>query len=187
MKRIIICAVLVLFSGLNMLAQKDDYSKYPGYVDLKDIASYAKGDKGTEIIVEAGMFKMLAKMAGENDKDLSEQLGNLKLVRLNSFEIDESTVKSIENKMASMDKELTGKNWDRIARMKSEIEYTNIYVKTSATDKFLGIVVTSINSHSQTASFVNVVGEINPEVIGKLAKNLNIPHLGKISKGMKKQ
>ncbi len=186
MKRLISCTVIILFMGLNIFAQKADYSKDPGFFDIKDLTSFAKGDKGTEIVVEAGMFKMLAKMAGEKNEDIAKQLGDLKLVRLNSFEIDESNIKSVEDKIASIDKELTGKNWDRLVRMKGGDEYYNIYVKTAGTEKFQGIVITSINSKTNMAAFINVVGDINPELIGKLAKDFNIPQLGRIHRGMKK-
>jgi hypothetical protein len=186
MKKIFICTLIILFSALTISAQKADYSGYPGYLELKDLASFAKGDKGTEIIVEAGMFKMLAKMAGNNNEELVKQLGELKLVRLNSFEVDASNLKAVENTIASIDKDLLGKKWDRIVRIKSDNEHTNIYVKTSGTEKFQGIVIASINNKTEMASFVNVVGEISPELIGKLAKDFNIPQLGRIHKGMKK-
>lgn len=186
MKKITICLLVVLFTSLGTFAQKADYSKEQGFYDLSSISSLAKGDKGTEILVEGGMLKMLAKMAGEKNEDMAKQLSELKLVRLTSFETDESNIKAVENKIASIDKELKDKNWERLARMKGEEEYYNIYVKTSGTEKFLGIVITSINSRAKMAAFINVVGEIDPELIGKLAKNFNIPQLGKIRKGMHK-
>lgn len=185
MKTKITFIALFLFSSALLFAQKADYSKDPGYLDLSSLSSFATGDKGSEIIVEQGLLKMLAKMAGEKNDEISRQMGELKLVRLNSFEVSEENIKAIENKIASIDKELLGKDWDRIARTKSDNEYANIYVKTAGSDRFLGIVITSMNSKIKRASFINVVGNIDPAVIGKLAKDLNIPQLGKIRKEMK--
>jgi hypothetical protein len=186
MKKITICLIIFIITAVNISAQKADYSKEQGFYDLSAVTSLAKGDKGTEILVEAGMLKMLAKMTNEKNEEIAKQLGELKLVRLNSFEVNDSNIKAVEDKIALIDKELTGKNWDRLARMKGENEFYNIYVKTAGTEKFQGIVITSINGKAQMAAFVNVVGDIYPEIIGKLAKNFNIPQLGNIHKGMKK-
>jgi hypothetical protein len=184
MKKLIKYFAVMFLCAAALFAQKADYSKDPGYLDLSSLSAFTSGDKGQEIIVEQGLFTMLAKMAKENNDALAQQLSQLKLVRLNSFDVEDSNEKAVEEKMISIDKDLLNKNWDRIVRTKSNNEYTNIYVKTSGTDKFLGIVLTSINNKTKKASFVNVVGDINPELIGKLAKNLNIPELAKMGKGM---
>lgn len=184
MKKIIGCFVIAALSAVTLFAQKADYSKEPGYVDFGSLASFSSGDKGQEVIVEQGLFKMLAKMAGEENKEMAQQLSALKLVRFNAFDIEEGNENAIENKVASIDKDLLNKNWDRIVRTKSDNEYLNIYVKTAGTEKFLGIVLTSINSKTKKASFINVVGDIDPELIGKLAKDLNMPELAKMRKKM---
>lgn len=187
MKRLMGCFAVLLLSAVTLFAQKADYSKDPGYIDLSSLKAFTSGDNGQEVIVEQGLFKMLAKMAKENNDELAQQLNLLKLVRFNSFDVESSNMNAVENKIASIDKELLGKSWDRIAHMKSDKEHSNIYVKTSGTDQFLGIVLTSINIKTGKASFINVVGDINPELIGKLAKNLNIPELAKMRRGMKKK
>jgi hypothetical protein len=187
MKRLMGCFAVLLLSAVTLFAQKEDYSKNPGYLDFGSLASFASGDKGQEVIVEQGLFKMLAKMAGEENKEIAQQLSALKLVRFNSFDVEAGNVNAIENKIASIDKDLLGKNWDRIVRTKSVNEYMNIYIKTAGTEKFLGVVLTSINSKTKKASFINVVGDIDPELIGKLAKDLNIPELAKVRRGMKRK
>ena len=186
MKKTITFFAFVFLSAVTLFAQKADYTKEPGYLDLSGLSAFMSTDKGSEIVVEEGLLKMLSKMAGEKNDDLAKQLSELKLVRMNSFDVEEKNIKEVENKIASIDKELLGRNWDRIARTKSGNEFANVYVKMSGTEKFLGIVITSINSKTNKASFINVVGNIYPEVIGKLAKNLNIPQLGKIRADMKK-
>jgi len=186
MKRKIFILFFLLLTAAGVSAQKNDYTKDPGYFDFSAITSFMSGDKGSEIMVEEPLLKMLAKMSGDKDDELSRQFSELKLIRLNSFNIEEKDAENVENKIASIDKELTAKNWDRIVRTKSDSEYTNIYVKTSGSEKFLGIVVTSINHKTKNVSVINVVGSIYPELIGKIAKDFNLPQMDKIKKGMGK-
>jgi len=183
MKTKLTLAALLLFAAASVFAQKGDYTKEAGYVDLSWLSSYSTGDKGTEMIVEQGMLKMLAKMATEKSDELAKQFGELKLVRLNSFGVTDENIKAIEDKMGSIDKDLLGKDWDRIVRTKSANDILNIYVKTAGSDRFLGILVTNINLKNKMASFVNVVGNIDPALIGKLSKGMNIPQLGNLRKG----
>ncbi len=186
MKKTGIVLAVMLFASISIFAQKADYSKDPGYVDLSWTSAYT-GEKGSEILVEQGLLKMLAKMAKEQSADLVKQLENLKLVRMNSFPLNDENTKQVEGKINAIDKDLLGRDWERIARTKSNEETRNIYVKTSGSEKFLGIVVTTMNTKVKSASFINVVGEIDPEVIGKLAKGLNIPQLGGINGDSKKK
>jgi hypothetical protein len=182
MKTKLTLAALLLFAAASVFAQKGDYTKDPGYIDLNWLSSYTSGDKGTEMIVEQGMLKMLGKMAAEKSDELAKQFGELKLVRLNSFGVSDDNIKAIEEKINAIDKELIGKDWDRLVHTKSGKDYANIYVKTSGSDRFLGIVAISLNYTHKMASFVNVVGNIDPALIGKLAKGMNIPQLGKLRK-----
>lgn len=186
MKKRIAAILIVLFASVSLFAQKADYSKEPGYIDLSWTSAYS-GEKGSEIMVEQGLLKMLAKMAKEQGADLVKQLEALKFVRLNSFPLTEENMKPVEAKLVSIDKELLGRDWERIMRTKSNDELRSIYVKTAGSDKFLGIVIITMNSKAKIASLINVVGEIDPEVIGKLAKGLNIPQLEQLNGGMKKK
>lgn len=186
MKKTAVVMMVLMFASASIFAQKTDYSKDPGYLDLSWTSAYS-GEKGSEILVEQGLLKMLAKMAKEQSADLVKQLENLKLVRMNSFPVTDENAKQVESKINSIDKDLLGRDWERIARTKSNNEIRNIYVKTSGSEKFLGIVITTLNTKLKGASFVNVVGEIDPELIGKLAKGLNIPQLGHLNGETKKK
>ncbi|NOX19462.1 MAG: DUF4252 domain-containing protein [Chlorobi bacterium] len=170
---------LLLFSGM-IFAQDDDYSKYPGYVDFGNFEKYEDSDNITEVVIEENLLRMVAKLAGDKDEELSGLIGGLKLIKVYSFEVDKNNETDIKKRIKNVDKKLMDQDWDRIVRVKQKDEITNIYIKTANDNKVLGLVVASLEKDGE-ATFVNIVGNINLETIGRLSEKFNIPELEKVS------
>lgn len=176
---------LVLLMAVTVKPQdKTDYSKYPGYVDFGNIAKFMSGDRVTEIELNSNMLKMLSKMGGDEDQDFKTVMSGLKLIKVNSFGIEGQNEKEVKEKVASVDKSLLAKNWQRIVMVKDRGEYTNVYVLPSSDyENFLGLCVTSIDQNGYhgnkgpEATFVNIVGNINMSQIGKIGTKFHIPGL----------
>ncbi len=192
----------MLFSALFLLAavsvfsqDKTDYSGMPGYVDFGNLTKYMSGDKVTEINLDANMLKMLSNLGGEDSLGFKSVVGGLKLIKVNSFGINNVNENEIMQKINSIDRQLSGKNWQRIIKVKDKGEYTNVYILPSNDYKdFMGLVVASFKTKGERekangknsdkdkegeATFVNIVGKINMEQLGKLGSKFNIPSLGK--------
>ena len=181
---------IIMFAAFTAYPQdKTDYSQFPGYVDFGSLSKYMSGDNVTEINLDANLLKMLSKMGGENNKDFTGVVGGLKLIRVNSFELDATSEQNIKDKISSIDQSLMNKNWQRIIKVKEHGEYTNVYVLPSSDyENFLGLCVTSIDANGKRnkskpeATFVNIVGNINMSQLGKLGSKFDIPALKEMKK-----
>lgn len=198
-KSVVLSLALVLFAVVSAFPQdKTDYSGMPGYVDFGNLAKYMSGDKVTEINLDANMLKMLSNLGGEDSLGFKSVVGGLKLIKVNSFGINYANEKEIMQKITSIDEQLTGKNWQRIIKVKDRGEYTNVYILPSKDyQDFMGLVVASVKAKGERgkmsdknsdkgkegeATFVNIVGKINMEQLGKLGSKFNIPSIGKMNK-----
>jgi hypothetical protein len=113
---------------------------------------------------------------------MSKMLNGLKLVKVYSFDADAKDSKDLSNKISEIDISLKNKNWDRIVKVKSSTEYTNVYVKSANNQKdIVGLVVTSLQKDGESA-FVNIVGKIDMDALGRLGEKFDIPALGKAHK-----
>lgn len=175
--------VIFLFIFTNVLAQeKYDYSNDPGYVDFGDLAKFQEGDNVTEVLVEKNLLRMVANATRHSDTALFDLLSGLKLVKVNSFRSSDENKKEIFRKIEDINKNLTAKNWDRIVHVKSNDEYTNVFIKSSnSDDNIYGLVVTTYDGNGES-SFVNIVGNINLESIARLGTKFDIPSLNHIHK-----
>ncbi len=170
--------VFFVFVGVTS-AQNKDYSKEPGYVDFGDMSSFETGEGVTEVYLEENLLKMVGKIAKESEPDVMELLNGLKLIKVNSFEVNDGNEAKLLKRMEDINNKLEGKSWQRIVRRKAKGEAAYVYVRTGDSDKFTGLVVLALDKPGE-AAFVNIVGDINLETIGKLTDRFNIPALHKV-------
>jgi len=171
-------AILLFISAANLFAQETDYSKYAGFANFGDLEALEDGEMVTEILIEEKLLRMVAKFTND-DEELSDLIGGLKLIKVNTFEVTPSNSEGLINRAKSIDKDLIAKKWDRIVKTKSKGEVANVYIKTAGDDEFVGITVVSIDEGGE-AAFVNIVGSINMDTLGKLGQKFDIPGLDDI-------
>ena len=187
MKSTKIFIVLFFALGASLLAKnKEDYSKYPGFFDYKEIAALKNTESLSEVYLEETLLKMVGGMGKNNDDGVASMIGGLKLVQVNEYKIDKSAVTDMEGTLDVMDKSLKTKGWDRIVRTNNRSNLTNIYIMKSSTGEFDGLVILSLSKEQESAksdkteSFgkvtcVNIVGKIDLSKLGNLTKELNLP------------
>jgi len=171
---------ILLLATINISAQETDYSKYPGFVNFGDLASLEDGEEVTEVLIEEKLLRMVSKFT-DDDQELSNLIGGLKLIKVNTFEVTPANSSQLMDRAKLIDKELMNKKWDRIVKTKSKGEVANVYIKTAGDDQFVGLTVVSIDEGGE-AAFVNIVGTINMDALGKLGKKFDIPGLDDIKK-----
>jgi len=171
----------VIFFALFSLtfSQSKDFTKEPGYVDFGELSDFDFEESVTEVYLEENLLKMVAKLSKESEPEVADLIGGLKMIRVNAFEISDKNAAKILERIESINKKLENKDWLRIIRVKSKSETVYVYVKNGKDDKFHGLVVLAFDNPGE-AAFVNIVGDINLDAIGKLNTKFNIPALGKI-------
>ncbi|MCB0730380.1 MAG: DUF4252 domain-containing protein [Ignavibacteriae bacterium] len=185
MKKLIsLISIIMLFAAANIMGQEEDYSKYPGFANFGDLSGMEDGEQVTEILIEEKLLRMVSKFT-KDDVELSDLIGGLKLIKVNTFEVTPSNSDQLMKRAQMIDKDLMGKKWDRIVKTKSRGEVANVYIKTAGDDEFVGLTVVSIDEGGE-AAFVNIVGSINMDALGKLGQKFDIPGIGDIKKDSEK-
>ncbi|MBK8944467.1 MAG: DUF4252 domain-containing protein [Ignavibacteriae bacterium] len=172
--------ITIFFAAINITAQENDYSKYAGYVNFGDLTSLQSDEEVTEILIEEKLLKMVSKFTDE-DPELSELVGGLKLIKVNTFAVTPNNSGDLMKRAQSIDKDLMNKKWDRVVKTKSKGNVANVYLKTAGDDEFVGLTVVTVDEGGE-AAFVNIVGNINMDALGKLGKKFDIPGLDGIKK-----
>ncbi|MEW6506695.1 MAG: DUF4252 domain-containing protein [Bacteroidota bacterium] len=170
--------LFLLISAQYLSAQQTDIKKDPGYFDFSEFSSLKNGEVINEVYLEEELLKMVAGITGNEEDGISNIVGGLKLVRVQEFLINEKDFDKAGKVIESMDSDLLGKNWMRIIKSRSKENLSNIYVKPAQGGGYGGLVITTLNSKGR-AAFVNIVGKIDLESIGKLSKQFNLPAVEK--------
>jgi hypothetical protein len=168
--------VVFIFAASVSLAQNnEDYTKFPGYFNFGNLSHFIQGNNVTEINIDDHLLSMMNGSTDNNKDDLANILHGLKLVKVYSFDVKLKEQKELLGKMNEMDESLTSKNWNRIVKVKEPDEYTFVYIKPAGNNKEIsGLVVATLEKNGK-ATFVNIVGNINMNAIGKLSRKFNIP------------
>jgi len=188
--------LFALSSGL-FAQQKEDYSKYPGFFDYREIAGLKNAESLSEVYLEETLLKMVAGMAQNKSDDVSDMIGGLKLVQVNEYKIAKNDLSNMENSIDVMDKSLKSKGWDRIVRTNNHGNLANIYVMKNSNGEFEGLTILGLSKKMESGeneksdqygkvTCVNIVGKIDLNKLGNLSKELNLPGMEKM-KGKEKE
>jgi len=199
MKQIKTLLVLFFLLGINLTAQqKEDYTKYPGYFNYKEIAGLKNAESLSEVYLEETLLKMVAEMAEDKSDDVGDIVGGLKLVQVNEYRIGLKSIENMEASLNDIDKGTQAKGWDRIVHTNSRGNMTNIYIMKSSGGEFAGLTILSLSKREESAksdntepsgklTCVNIVGKIDLSKIGKLTKQFNLPGMEKMTKKEKEK
>ena len=178
-KKLLLMSVILGLSFSTGFAQKSDYSNYNGFIDFGNLEQFETGEEVTEVLIEEHLIRMVAKLATNEEPELSSVLDGIKLIKVHTFEVSEKNASELSSKVKEIDKTLMNDGWDRIVRTKSKHEVTNVYILTNNEEKIEGLVVAGFENDGD-ATFVNIVGDINLETIGELSSKFDIPSIGSI-------
>lgn len=172
-KRLFLTLVLVSISWV--FAQEDNYSKYPGFIDFSRYFNIDPAHIKTEVEIKNPLLSLVASATKNEDKELSNLLDRLQLIKVYTFTTP-SNKSTIIEQIEDLDKKMTTEKWDRFVKVREyeQNEVTNIYIKYDK-DRVSGLTVLSLDNDETT--LINIVGDIDMKSISKLSQQFNIPEL----------
>lgn len=153
-------------------ASKDDYKKMPGYVDFSQLA-LQDIEASVEVFLKGPLLKMAREAVKNEEPELAGALDGVQLICVNVFPLDDLDVKSLEANTKKLASGLEKKGWEMAVRVRERDEDVYIYLLPGNEDTIEGLVVMVIGDDDQ-AVFVNIVGTINPEQIGRIGQSIHV-------------
>lgn len=181
MKKSILIIVLSFLLTPLLYAQQsdDDYKNHPGYVDFGSFEKFQNAEETVEVFIKGPLLKFAAKAAEIEDPEMGSLLNNLKLIKVNSFSMDNFSIDEVRNIMKTISKKIDRDKWELMVRSKEKGEYVEVYTRFGQNDSLNGLVVMAVEEKGD-AVFVNIVGDIDPDKLGKLSNKFNIPKMDSV-------
>jgi len=176
----LLCTALITtaFSAAPLLAEPKTNS--PGHVDFGEFTA-PKDGQFVEVNVRGSLINMVAKLTEDSEPEVAQILRGLQSVRVNVIGVTEENKDEIKARIAFVRKQLDDKGWERIVTVQAKNEDVGVFLRLRGDEAVEGIAVTVINGDHE-AVFANIVGDIRPEQIAKVAERLNIEPLKKLSR-----
>lgn len=170
-----VSALLLLpaLAGAVRASDPEDVTKLPGYVDFGTMDIFGDVEKTVEIIIESNLMNMVAAMTRSSDPELSKALAKLKQIRVQAFPVQHEKLDALERKVTEVAKRLDRAGWQKMVSVKQprENKQTYVYIKW-VSNVMEGLVVMDVDPKDD-ASFVNIVGQIDPAQIEKISGRFN--------------
>ncbi|MCK5438524.1 MAG: DUF4252 domain-containing protein [Gemmatimonadetes bacterium] len=168
------------FAGAALAETEAELEKMPGYVEFGALSILEGQEAKVEVYLKDPMLNLVAKFVKEEDPELFDVLGKLKLVRVMVFDVTPELAGEISKATSQTAKQLDDKGWERIVRVRDEGEHVDVYLKPSADYETLEGIVVMVVGEDDEAIFVNIVGTIDPSDLDKLGSHFDIDGLDDI-------
>ena len=166
-KILTVCATLLI--SLPAMAQEDSLKDFPGYVDFGELSSIF-GEPTVQIAVGESLLGLVGSLSASEDPEAAELFNRLNGVRVNVFEttaMADGAVDFVRDTSAKLD----DLGWEPVVTVNSQDEQVRIFMMIN-NDRVEGITVMAVEETE--AVFVNVIGSISPEELGKVMNNFDI-------------
>jgi len=171
--RIFAISVLIMLMAVTALADpREDYEKMAGYVDFAELGLTDRVEPKVEVLLQGPLLKICRATLENEEPGLASALDEIKLIRVNVFDVDDLDSKALSKNTKALSDALEKKGWEMAVRVRERDEDVYIYLLPGKDDLIEGLVVMAIEHDD--ATFVNIVGIIDPEKIGRIGRSIHI-------------
>jgi hypothetical protein len=164
-------ASLALLTAPSLLAAEIGRLNLPDFRHLQ-----AKATESVDISIGPAMLWFATQLAPERDEDGTEVkkvLQGIQAVYVRSYQFDEDGAYSKDD-IESVRQQLRDQKWQPLAEIRSRKNDENVDIFIAMEhDKPAGFAI--LASEAREFTIVNVVGTIDPQHLGQLQRNLDLP------------
>ncbi|UCH85556.1 MAG: DUF4252 domain-containing protein [Candidatus Latescibacterota bacterium] len=177
--RLFVCALVafavtaIIAPGSAAAADKTDYTKMPGFVDFGAMDVFGEQEATVEVFLKGSLLAMAREAVGDDDPQLKHMLANIQYIHVQVFDLDDVDSKQVMEKTKQVAKQLDQKGWEMAVRVREDDEHVYVYLMPGENNNLAGLVVMAVEDDDE-AAFVNIVGNIDPENIGKLGRTFHM-------------
>ena len=156
----------LLLAGCGVTAPSHD----AGYADV-DGLGWQQVDHNLSFSLGPTLLSMAAAMV-EDDPKTQRLLRSLEGVRVKVYDVEAGKAEAVNEKIQQMQSDLVAQAWEPVVLVQEQNETTHLLVKMEG-EQIRGITV--LNTDGVEAIFVNVMGELQPEMFSQTVAALKVP------------
>lgn len=170
----VILAVFAGFGGAQASAQS-------GYYPIEEMGIFAEGDLEVDVDLSGAMLRVAAGAMENQDAGIAELVANLERVRVQVGAPSGLDAATVAQKIAAAQATLESAEWQKILSVEESDEWVYLYALESA-GNIVGLTV-FVTEGNEEVVVVNIVGDIDPETLGRLLANMDGFDLDEIMEG----
>ena len=175
-KRMICCGLAMLVVAGAAWAQ-DPIEDDPGYVNLDEFTGWFDEEPSIIVNIKGALLALVAEASRYEDPDLADLLHKLRSVQVRGFDLDWASYDDVKQRTNAFAKRLEARGWDTVVRVRQRgDEHVHIHARVSE-GAIAGMMVMVVSPDEDETVFLNIVGEIDPQQIGRIGRKFDIEPL----------
>ncbi len=166
---------MALLSLIALLMSAPVHALASGQIDFADLSSHY-GEPKVEINLSSSLMKIIGSFADEEDPEVGNILANLETIKVRVYNLNGKLDKA-NSTVDRVSRQLKNDQWETLVTVNDNEDNQKVRIfSKSSSDVIDGVVVMVVSPEKEggEAVFINIVGEIDPEKIGKVAESLDI-------------
>lgn len=163
-------------TALPTHAQQNELTGTPGYVDFNEVSQWFDAPANIEVNLRGALLDLIANSSDEAEPEFSGLMRSLTAIQVRGFPMSSTNQDEVMRRFEELSNRLQSDGWERVVYIRDEGENINIYMKPDG-ESIAGLTVMVADPEEQETIFVNIVGSIRPEEIGKIGRGLDIEPL----------
>ncbi|MCH2190873.1 MAG: DUF4252 domain-containing protein [Gammaproteobacteria bacterium] len=146
-----------------------------GKIDFADLSAHY-GEPKVEINLNQSLMKIVGSFANHEDPEIGDILANLVEIKVRVYNLNGKLDKA-NSTVDQISKKLRSDKWQTLVTVNNNEENQKVRVFSKSTNEVIdGVVVMVVSPEEEggEAVFINIVGEIDPAKVGKVAETLDI-------------
>lgn len=170
----IIAAILAVLTCGPVFAQDwmDGLPSKPGYVDFGNLTELFGEEPKVEVMLGGPLVTFLAEASRQEDPELAKMLEGLTAISVNVYELGEGDREAARERVSTLARRLGDEQWQRTVKVTEGDSRVHMFMKTDG-DQIAGLALMVLGGDTE-AVFINVVGDVDPAALGKLAGKFGV-------------
>lgn len=163
--------LLLMGAPRSAQAQESELTSLPGYVDFNEVSQWFDTPANIEVNLRGTLLDLIS--SSSDDEEFANLMSGLQAIQARGFPMASGTQDEVMQRFEELSDRLQSDGWERVVYIRDEEENLYIYVKPDG-ESIAGLTVMMADPGERETMFVNIVGSIRPEEIGKIGRGLNI-------------
>lgn len=172
-EKIIAAILAALFCG-PVFAQDwmDNLPAKAGYVDFGNLTELFGQEPKVEVMLGGPLVTFLAEASRQEDPELAKMLEGLTAISVNVYELGEGDRQAARERVETLAQRLRDQQWQRTVKVNEGDSRVQMFMRTDG-NQIAGLALMVLGGDSE-AVFINVVGDVDPAALGKLAGKFGV-------------
>jgi len=172
------CILLVVLFGslVGTVYAQSDIEDDPGYASFGDLSSIYDRDPSLEVNLHGVLLRLVAESSRVSDPELADMLGDVRAIYVIGFHLRRTEYRKAIRRNRIIADRLKRKGWESAVSVRDDGENVHMFVRMQR-GEIVGLTVLSVRADEGESVYLNIVGKIDPEQIGRIGDKFDLEGL----------